>query len=257
MCSRLGKFKPFRLTILGHNVYFLQGTEVIEALFKASPLMSGLPLQRLFLTNVFGMSSKGLDAYAADNSGVCMQPHPNSNLLPRNRIDYRTHVSLIKFLSGKRLSTFTARWQSHCLSGLQNLYIGDDWVRLPDLLSFCEEYFGNSAIEALCGPLLQEINPQFSRDLSAFSDTVPLLCKGLPRWIMPRAYARRGKLLQNIRQWHDRARSNFDESMVAADGDFDPFWGSELIRSRQELLASIDNIGPDEMAASDLGLVWG
>ena len=74
--------------------------------------------------------------------------------------------------------------------------------------------------------------------------------------MVPKAYGRRDKLLGNIKEWHATARATFEESCIAADGDHDPYRGSEFIRSRQLMFAGFDGFDADACASSDLGFLW-
>lgn len=218
--------------------------------------MTGTPVQLFCLKNLFGMPPNALEMYASDNSGLNAQPRPESLVAPHNRVDHRTHVSLVKFMSGKGLLGFYTRFTNLFTDHLRHLDVGEDWVEMSDFMVFFEEGFGSAATEAICGPILRRVNPKFMQDLSKYDLGIPGLSKGLPIWMIPKAYAIRDELLDNIKQWHAVARAQFTDSSVDADGDFDPYWGSGFIRSRQDMFASIDNFDYDAYAASDLGLIW-
>ena len=127
---------------------------------------------------------------------------------------------------------------------------------MPDLLTFFKKEFGSAATDAICGSILRQVNPNFMEGLDEYDQGMPSLTKGFPRWMIPKSYAVRDKLLDNIKQWHSIARTQFKTSSIDADGDFDPYWGFEFMRTRQDLFASIDNFDYDAYAASDLGFIW-
>lgn len=127
---------------------------------------------------------------------------------------------------------------------------------MPDLLAFCEKEFASTVVEATCGPILERINPDFTKDLALYERQTPSLSKGFPRWMVPRAYAVRDKLLTNIKRWHAMARETFGASSIDADGDADPYWGSEFMRSRQKMFESFSGFDADAAASSDLGFIW-
>lgn len=253
---QLGRQAPFRVALFRTNLYFAHGAENIISLFRNSSSMTGTPIQLFCLKHLFGMPTKALEMYSSDNSGLNAQPLPGTRVAPHNRVDHLTHVSLVKFTSGKGLSGFYARWIAAFKSNLLRLDISNEWVVMPDFTVFFKEEFGSAATDAICGPLLRQVNPRFMQDLDEYDQCMPYLTKGFPRWMIPESYAVRDKLLNNIKEWHAIARTQFKMSSIDADGDYDPYWGSEFMRTRQVLFAKIDNFDYEAYAASDLGFIW-
>lgn len=202
------------------------------------------------------MPAKALKMYALDTSGLLAEPHADSDVAPHNRVDYLTHVSMVKMLSGDGLRRFYKRWATGFLERLQSLDIGEEWVQMADLVSFWDENFSPAVTEAITGPILRRVNPNFIHDLYRYDHAIPDLSRGLPRWMIPKAYAVRDSLLRDIKEWHAIARAQFRESDIGDDADADPWWGSEFIRGRQKIFAGIDNFDYDAYASSDLGFIW-
>ncbi|KAI4194054.1 MAG: hypothetical protein LQ350_008000 [Teloschistes chrysophthalmus] len=107
----------------------------------------------------------------------------------------------------------------------------------------------------MCGPALLQQNPNFERGFWKLDSDIFYFFKAYPWWLVPRASNNRAKLLNGVKRWHDYARSNFTESCIEWDGH-DPYYGSPLMRSRQEYLAKIDFLDEDALASQDLGLLW-
>lgn len=238
-------------------MFFVTGAENINTLWKKSGAVAGPAIQTFCLKFLFGMPDKALQTYASDKSGISTKPYPESNVAPHNRVDYLTHVGLVRFLNGDGLAGFYRRWQAGFIQRLQVLEIGKEWMDMPDLMSFWEETFGVAVIEAYTGPILRSVNPDFMRDLREYDFYVPDLSRGLPRWMTPKAYATRDKLITTVLQWHAIARALFHESAIKPDGDADPYWGSYFIRERQKLFGAMDNFDYRAYAASDMGFIWG
>lgn len=257
--ERGGKQTPFRVALLTLNVYFVQGSENIVSLWKKSGTMTGTPLHLFCLKYLFGMPPEALNMYESDDSGLGAQPVPGSQVAPHNRIDYRTHAGLLKFTNGTGFEGFYERWVTGYKKRLRCLDIGDEWVGMPDFMGFFGDNFTPALIESICGPTLLRLNPNFARDFSQYDLAMPGLLKGLPRWMIPRTYRTRDKLLSSIRQWHSFAREQFDKSLIDQDGDTDPYWGSAFIRERQGpdgIFTTVGNFNHDARAASDLGFIW-
>ena len=234
----------------------MSGAENINALWKKSSAVAGPAIQAFCLKFLFGMPEEALERYTSDKSGILSKPHPESNVAPHNRVDYLTHVGLVKLLSGDGLTGFFKRWQIGFRRRLEQYGIGEEWMDMPDLMAFWDETFGVAIFEAYAGPMLRCINPDIMHDLQVYDSVLPDLSRGLPRWMNTKAYAARDKLLASISQWHAVARALFKESMIDEDGDTDPYWGSSFMRDRQRTFDAADSFDHRAHAASDLGFIW-
>jgi hypothetical protein len=85
---------------------------------------------------------------------------------------------------------------------------------------------------------------------------VPRFARGLPSFIIPRAYRNRVRLTKHLKSWYTHAGSQFTESNIDGDGDGDRLWGSELMRNRQKDLLGVEGQNDESLAAVDLGLIW-
>jgi hypothetical protein len=218
--------------------------------------MIGITAQIFCLKYLFGMPAAALQMYVNDDSGFNDKPAPQSRVSPEDRVDYHTHISLLNFTSGKLLPGFYKRWLKSFSTRLQALQKLNNWVELPDLLTFFENDFALALVEATCGNILEQQNPNFARDLAFYTRSSPTLSRGLPRRYAPGEYAVRDKLLRSIKDWHKYARENFHPSCIDYDGDADPFWGSKFMRSRQKMFEKFSGFDADAAAASDLGFIW-
>lgn len=202
------------------------------------------------------MPKEALKLYTEDDSGCNKEPRPGCSTKPANRIDYITHQALNRFLSGPGLNPLFDRFTESLIHRLQYLELKDEWKCREDLWSFYKDNVTPAALEAMCGSSLMSLAPSFSRDLWAYDAGIPDLVKGLPRWLAPRSYAKRDHILDKIKKWHAYARKHYKESSIAPDGDWDPHFGSEFIRSRQKTFPAMDGMDDNAMAASDLGAIW-
>ena len=251
-----GKQGPVRIKVLGSEIFLIQGQENIVSLFKQTTASTATYVHMFFLKNLFGMNLIPLSAYKADDSGHRSEPYPNSMIEPHNRINFLTHDSLVRFLSGPSLILLFERFNRSLSDRLAAVEIGADWIQIPDFLEFIQMELSTAVLEATTGPQLVARNPTFVSDLFKYDSVIPTLSKRLPRCMAPKAYTIRDKMLCMIKNWHAYAREHFDEQLVDPNGDYDPFWGSEHIRYRQKILLNVDGFDEDAMASSDLGLIW-
>ena len=245
-----------RLTLFKGHVFVVQGVENIVSLWKASHVSTATAVHNFYLKQIFGMPDEALKLYTADDSGCYKEPHPHSNVKPEDRIDHITHRALIRFLAGPGLDPFFNRFTENLIDRLHGLEIGCDWLHMEDLWGLFKSKVTLAAIEAMCGSSIISLVPSIAEDLWSYDAAIPDLVKSLPRWWVPRSYAKRDHILKCIKKWHAFGRAHFDEKQIGPDGDWDPCYGCHFIRSRQETFAKMDGMDSDAVAASDLGAIW-
>ncbi|KAK7740481.1 hypothetical protein SLS53_005324 [Cytospora paraplurivora] len=248
---------PVRVRILTQEFYAVSGPDNVKALFKNSWVCTSIPFVKFALGYAFGLPAKALSLYDKDDSGSGQVPHPDSTVEARNRIDYRVHLSLSRFLEGKGLLPFWNRFADNVTQQLHGLHddIGSDWDQRDDLMKFVGDEATVSIINALCGPYLLELNPHFLQDYWSFDRNLQTYLQGIPWFLAPKAYAARKRVLDAVKLWQQHARDHFDDSAIGADGD-DPFWGSSVFRERQDMFLEMDGFDYDAIASADFGAIW-
>ena len=94
-------------------------------------------------------------------------------------------------------------------------------------------------------------------DFWEFVASVPTLVKGLPYWMSPKPYRVRCRLLDAIKKWHKMAHEHSDCTKTGAnDPEWEPYFGSKFMRTRQEYTRGMDFMNADALAAEDLGLIF-
>lgn len=189
--------------------------------------------------------------------GNSSKPKENSQVAPRNRIDYLTHVSFHKHLLGEGLLKTYQSFATALDRPLPLLNIQDEWTEYPDIMEFWMDPLTASMNEALAGTILECLNLNFTKDLLKYFPYTQGMMKGLPRWCIPEAYRLRESLVRDIKQWHAIARTRFRQSDIDEDGGADPWWGSAFMRERQGVLGKVDDWDYDAIASSDFGVLWG
>ncbi|KAI1432770.1 Pfs, NACHT and ankyrin domain protein [Xylaria sp. CBS 124048] len=251
-----GRLTSNKLTILGHTFYSFQDRETIENLFKQSSLSSPIHMYGFVSANLLGLSKKTMSIYRADDSGPFPKPHPASGVLPHNRIDWVTHHTIFPGLAGPGLQPTTTRFVKSLQGQLQDLLITEEWSSKNDLAQLFREVIGASALKSILGPTIFRLNPSFVEDMFTFDKIFPKFAPGLPAFMMPETYRSRDRLVNQFKDWYRFAREHFDPSKIDEDGDGDPFWGSGMMRSRQENILKVDEHDDDALARVDLGLAW-
>ncbi|KAI1342556.1 cytochrome P450 [Xylariaceae sp. FL0016] len=133
--------------------------------------------------------------------------------------------------------------------------VGSDWVCHEDLMSLVGNEATVATLNALCGPYLLKLNPNFLQDYWEFDRNLQTYLQGMPWFLAPRAYAARKRALNATQIWQQHARDHFDESKMDANGD-DPFWGSSFFRERHRMFLEMDGFDRAAIASEDFGAIW-
>ncbi|CZS95559.1 related to cytochrome p450 7a1 [Rhynchosporium agropyri] len=258
--SRFGPNVPVRIRVLNMKVHFITGSESILAIFRASRDLTTAPASILALENAFGSPVSTRHAYERDNTGIFTQPLEGTNLLePHNREFNLTHKTLHSHLSGTGLNELATRFLSCLETELLALDIGhEEWTAIPDFYTLIKQTVFKESTTAMCGPNLFSLNPDFTDDFWEFDTHIGKLFKNLPRWMIPKSFQVRDKLITSITKWHAYAEENFDKNDEALqNGEWEELYGARLMRQRHEDFTGIDDFNDEAYAASDLGMIWG
>lgn len=235
-----------------HDVYLVKGAKNVAEIFR-KPALSVTLAYGITLRYCFGMASQAAAVYNSDTSGSHEKAIAKSNVLPHNRVSYRTHENLVQGLLGA-LTPASDRFENTLTESFYSLPISDEWVEFPDLVQFFEDHIGTAIVETTFGSALLAQNPGFIRDLWAYDKVVMSLAKRLPSFWTPDAYRLREKLRLCVKRWHAGLIRNEDEGKeVRGDGFIQT---PQAIRDRLRMLLSIDKQDFDAVASTDLGLIW-
>jgi hypothetical protein len=223
-----------------NGIYLCQDPVAVAAMWKDPSLSSPIFIYTVGLRYLFGMKEKAIETYTADNSGPYRKPHPKSKVPSENRVDFLTHDSLLRGLTGPAMVPTFRRFQKIFNRNLNLQVIGEEWVEMEDFYFFFREKAGKAVLESLFGPSMLRINPGFVDDLWAFDEEIKNLTKRLPRFWIPNAYRVRDRLIAQIQNWYQYACKVFRHDAIYEDCDGDSFWGSSMSRERQELVLSIN-----------------
>lgn len=123
--------------------------------------------------------------------------------------------------------------------------------------SIFQIYTIKPSVETIVGSEFFKLNPNFVDDLLVFQQYIPDFLHLLPSWLMPRAFRVRKRLLQNVKQWHQHAHRHYDCSRLAPeDPNWEPYFGSKLMRARENYSLKTTEMTPDARATEDLGLIF-
>ena len=207
---------------------------------------------------VLGTPEHVVPVYSGDNSGLLPKPLPGSQVRPENRIRFLHTKAAHQHLAGITGVKIGERYMKILTRNLSaNTVVGNDWVELPDLWLFVRNMIFPCSTEAICGSSILSLNPTLTEDFWAFHRGIPALLQYMPRWLSPGAHRDRHKMLDAIKRWHAFAKEHSDFSRTGHnDPDWDPYYGSKIIKARQAFLHEIEVMDADGRASEDLGLLF-
>lgn len=264
-----GKKTACRFSVFpGFQIYLFQDRNTIRQIFRHPDLRSPVATYTFALSRFFGMPERTMRIYQDDNSGPGTKPHPESNVEANARVIHVTRKGFTQGLTGPGLAPHTRRYTKSLVQDLRCYYGGNlgrvlfshrprDWIHLPDLFHFTQHSAGRAMISAHFGPSLLRLYPSYMDDLSVVDRGIPWFARGIPRFLVPKPYRARDRLIQNLMDWYTYAREHYDEGTIDEDGDGDPIWGSALNRYRQKTLLGLKDHDDRAMASLDLGHSWG
>ncbi|KAL1606179.1 hypothetical protein SLS60_003580 [Paraconiothyrium brasiliense] len=128
-------------------------------------------------------------------------------------------------------------------------------IHRDDLMQMVGDAVTVSTLDALCGPHLLRLNPDFLHDFWVFDRNLQTYLQGIPWLLAPMAYMARKRVLKAVQIWQQHARDNFDDSAIGPDGD-DPFWGTSFFRERHDMFLEMDGFDHEAIASEDFGAIW-
>ncbi|KAH8168936.1 cytochrome p450 domain-containing protein [Sarocladium implicatum] len=254
--KRFGRQGLWKLALPGQDSYQVSSTEHVAKVFRSQGMIMTESHSRTHEFG-FGMPRAGALLFEKDDSGYGPHPLQESTVEPDDRIMYHQHNFTIKNLSGESLSTLTRRYQEELVKTFTQLSgeLGDEWVELPDLTEFLHKHVAHAAVIAIYGPHLLRLNPGFIDDLWSFFPWVMFLLLKLPRWLAPRVYRTRERLLEGIMRYYQHAEANYDAK--GSEQQWEEHWGSRFTRTKhREFWGGFSAMDAKARAAEDLSFLW-
>lgn len=128
------------------------------------------------------------------------------------------------------------------------------WLTIPDLFDFVQYHVTRAITETLLGSTISQEHPSFYTDQGIFIDRSIEIVTGLPRWVIPAAYAARDRLLRDLKQWNSTSEAL--RMCGEADTQWDAVAGSGLLQERQERYAKTPGFDENARVSQILGLLF-
>ena len=192
---------------------------------------------------MFGSSKQDMKYWHSDNSGITIDPHPQSLVKPENRGHHTMYHAISRGLTSCNLRIAGENFQAALQRRIDTVPVHNEWVEMDDLYSFLLPLISESTFTAMFGSRFLEIFPDFAENFWTFHRKMRKLAVGWPRWIMPKAWEARDYCLSALKQW--RGIHEKEDSKVNA-----------LYQERWEFFSKTQGLSDDGAASSDLGITW-
>ncbi|KAH8204554.1 hypothetical protein TruAng_001328 [Truncatella angustata] len=250
---------PLQLIVGPNRWTYIPHGQTVHEVFKSPKSAANKAMQLRVLSNLFDVPDEDMAILEADNTGFQIIPAPGTENFPHEkRWFHHNHSNSQSLLQGKPLFTMTQTFLDKYTARLQTKHEiqHDQWTEVPDLFGFVQTDMLRAAMEAMCGDHVYELAPNFDSNYWAFDAAMPTLLKQVPRWLAPKAWAARDKILKDVRAWLEYADKRFDwDNQELTGTEWEPVYGSRLMRARQEafrLTGQTKNADPNQQ----LGLIW-
>ncbi|KAG8425926.1 hypothetical protein J3459_008620 [Metarhizium acridum] len=224
---------------------------MIRRIWKASASLDVRPLAAHVFRKACGMSREAANLYLYDKTGRNLKPLPGAGCLEDLRVHRIVYESDRQALMGPGLEPTLQRFID-ALSRRMSVLTATDWIEMEDFWTFIQNTVATAQIEAIFGPKLLEMHPDFISLFFEFDLVVPSLLKMLP---FSRAERIRCQLHGKFRSWLRHTRRNHTQASSNNDGDHDPHWGCRWTRYRHEAFQPF--FDDDALASHDVGVAWG
>ena len=125
-----------------------------------------------------------------------------------------------------------------------------------DLYAFLYNVIFPTQIEILFGTSFLTLHPNFVSDFREFHQGLAYLLRGYPRWLVPKAWDARERCLTSIKKWHAYVQEQQPDKTSLSHEDRSFKYGSQFISARQEMHSKIEALDADDIASSELGVIW-
>lgn len=238
----------------GINIFLYQDPEIIRRIWKVSASLDFRPLAVHFFRKACGMSQEAANLYLNDETGNYAKPVPGTNCPEDLRVYRKIYESDRRALIGPGLEPTLQRF-INAFSRRMSAFMSEEWIEVEDFWTLIQNTVGAAEIEAIFGPKLLEMHPDFIRLFFEFDLLVPSFLKMLS---FGRAERIRYKLHSKFRLWLRRTRETYTKASKSDDsdgGDDDRHWGSHWTRYRHmDFQHFFDD---DALASHDVGVAWG
>ena len=234
------------------KAYIIDGASNIQAMFRASTNVSSDIFFLMVQQHIWNSAPDDLAKFANDKSGRQKVPLPASNPHPNQKRYWAgMHETVHRYLARTDETNALARsYQRFFAQRIQRFPLSGDPVpvRIHDLLL---TDMAHAAITAVNGSLVLELNPDLIRLVWDFDLIASSLVWGLPKFLNPKSWQTRDRLLAATARYLESALRDFnwDAAADGSDPEWEPIFGSRYAREFVRWMRA-EGFAPQTMAGA-------
>lgn len=240
------------------RVYLVSGRKNVQSVFaKWKNVNNEKIMLGMNLPTWYRLTKQDLAKWALDRSGRGRNPMPGSENRPHHqRYFYGYEHVHTEYLSKPQwLNPLVEKYQEIFQKRIDT-YDYRDWTELS-VLKWWRNDVTECAVEALLGPKVLQIRPDFCDLFWQFDEHTFSLAIGFPKWLYSTPYKVQKEYLETIQAYLDAAYKEFDYNDPAAlEAPWEPHFGAQVSR---QVITWFKECGfnAKDTAAGALGiLVW-
>ncbi|CAO2647700.1 Nn.00g086220.m01.CDS01 [Neocucurbitaria sp. VM-36] len=241
--EQFGDGSPFFVDAAGQKILIILDPEHIKGVLRSATELDPNPfIHDKILSALMGSPQEAIAYYKSDQS--------NTDHIQTTHIrQHTTGPGLVSL--DKRLFDTLKRSVAQAIRPQAD----SEWTEISDLYAFFEHHVTLAIAETLLGSAIVQSYPEIISDLWIHIEHTDHFFMGLPRFMIPKAYAARDRLLKNIRNWS--TKSQILRQQNAVDSHWDAVAGSALLQEREKLYGEMPGHDEYGRAAQTLGLLYG
>ncbi|KAH9881832.1 hypothetical protein J1614_001003 [Plenodomus biglobosus] len=243
--NHYGDGTPFFINAAGRKILVLLDPAQIKRVMNASTELDPNPfIHDMILGQMLGSPKETIDFYKTDNG----------------RMDEVQMTHIRQHVTGSALNSMSRKVFERLALNIGEFYrqqkdaCSGDWIEIPDLFELVQHQVTRAITETLMGSAITKEYPEIYTDQWRFMDSSIEIVMGLPRFVVPAAYAARDRLLANLKNWNTTSEAL--RTLGKADSVWDARAGSGLLQERQERYAQTAGFNEDARVSQILGLLF-
>ncbi|KAF2475223.1 cytochrome P450 [Lindgomyces ingoldianus] len=244
-----GRLAPFVVRAGPLSFLVVRDANHVKKIFQSSKTLTPTALHVQVFDKVMGSPKEVLEIYGAVGSGRT----------DSEQVDY-AHLTVPRLhLVGTSLTSIAEVYIAILRRNLaKKRFNVERWVEIQDLWSFFQVEITRATMETLFGSVILEDYPDLVQDFWKFDSNIENFTRGLPRFMIPSAWAARDRLRQKIKKWLQSVHEGDDFAKL---GEEDPSWdqnmGSKFFQHRDSVLAKIAGMNDDARASEAMAIMQG
>ncbi|KAI0199881.1 putative cytochrome P450 [Astrocystis sublimbata] len=233
------------------TVYLVAGAPGIKAMFSREfihDITNQEQMTRYALPTLYKMNTAEIQRWEQDKSGVTKAPIPGTDVIAsRQRLWYNYEHIYSEYLGKPQHMKPLVDTFQRLMDKTLDRYATGEWTNIS-IREFCRRQVAEGAINAVFGPDLIALTPDFIDRFWKFDEHVFMLVLGLPKWMNSAPSKAHDNYVLALEKWLRHSSQEFNVASHDVDTEWEPRFGGRAVRElfkwmsetgwRQEVIAA-------------------